>query len=173
MPARKPPPEKPANKRVVLIDDHALMRRGLKALIESESDMLVCAEAATRAAGFDADLSEKPDPVIADLSLGDSDGMELIKDLHRRLPLLPVLVLSMHDEEVYAERALRAGARGYLAKKEMDDTVLIAIRRVLAGEIHTSDTIARKLTGNLRMAARSGRPTASIGSATVNSRCSA
>ena len=118
MPARKPPPEKPANKRVVLIDDHALMRRGLKALIESESDMLVCAEAATRAAGYDAALSEKPDLVIADLSLGDSDGMELIKDLHRRLPLLPVPVLSIHEEEVYAERALRAGARGYLAKKK-------------------------------------------------------
>ncbi len=125
MPARKKQPEEPAKQRILLVDDHALLRRGLAALIETESGLMVCAAAATRQAGLDAIASSKPDLVIADLSLkdgdsGDIDGLELIKDIKARFPHLPVLVLSMHDESVYAERALHAGTHGYVSKKELD-----------------------------------------------------
>jgi DNA-binding NarL/FixJ family response regulator len=148
MPARKTQPKQRAKKRILLIDDHALLRRGLAALIETEPDLVVCGEAATRQAGLEAIASSQPDLVIADLSLqdGDSDGLELIKDIHRRFPRLPVLALSMYEEAVYAERALRAGARGYVTKQELDDTVVAAIRRVLAGEIHASEAMGRKFT---------------------------
>jgi len=133
-----------AKTRILLVDDHALMRRGLKVLIESEPGLTVCAEATSRRAGLDAIASAKPDLVIADLSLKDSDGLEMIKDIKRKFPQLPVLALSMHEESIYAERALRAGARGYLTKQELDDTVLTAIRRVLAGETYTSEAMSRR-----------------------------
>ncbi len=135
----------PPKKRILLVDDHALLRRGLKTLIETEPDLMVCAEASTRQAGLDAIATANPDLVIADLSLKDSDGLEMIKDIKQRFPHLPVLVYSMHDEAAYAGRVLRAGARGYLSKQDRDDIVLIAIRRVLAGEIHTSEAMARYL----------------------------
>ena len=147
MPTSKPRPETPAKKRILLVDDHAMMRRGLMTVIEAELDLMVCAEVATRRAGLNAIVSSKPDLVIADLSLRDSDGVEIIKDIKQRFPDLPVLVLSMHDEAVYAERALRAGARGYVSKQEIDETVLTAIRRVLAGDIHTSRAMSRQFIG--------------------------
>ena len=106
---------------------------------------MVCAEAATRQAGLVAIAAAKPDLVIADLSVADSDGLELIKDIKARFPRLPVLALSMHEEAAYAGRALRAGACGYVTKQELDATVLTAIRRVLAGEIYTSKAISRSL----------------------------
>lgn len=146
MPARRTRSQKPATKRILLVDDHALLRRGLATLIASEPDLRVCAEATTRQAGLDAIAVAKPDLVITDLQLKDSDGLDLIKDLKQRYPRLPVLALSMHDEAIYAERALRAGARGYVTKQELDDTVLTAIRRVLAGEIHTSEAMSRRFT---------------------------
>lgn len=131
-------------KRILIVDDHALLRRGLASLIETEQDLVVCAEADTRQGGLDAIATSKPDLVIADLSLKDSDGLEMIKDIKQRFPGLPVLALSMHEEIIYAERALRAGARGYVTKQELGDTVLTAIRRVLVGEIHTSEAMSRK-----------------------------
>ncbi len=146
MTARRKKPQAPPRKRILLVDDHALLRRGLRTLIETEPDLMVCAEASTRQAGLDAIATAKPDLVIADLSLKDSDGLEMIKDLKQRFPHLPVLACSMHDEAAYAGRVLRAGARGYLSKQEADDiVVLTAIRRVLAGEIHTSEAMARHL----------------------------
>jgi DNA-binding NarL/FixJ family response regulator len=146
MPARKPKTKPPAHTRIFLVDDHALLRRGLAALIETEPDLVVCSQAATRQAGLDAIAAAKPDLVIADLQLKDSDGLELIKDLKVRYPRLPVLALSMHEEAIYAERALRAGARGYVTKQDLEDTVLTAIRRVLAGDIHTSEAMGRRFT---------------------------
>ena len=143
MPDRKTPPPEPARTRILLVDDHALFRRGLTALIETEPDLVVCAEAATHQAGLNAIAAAKPDLVIADLSVVDSDGLELIKDIKTRFPRLPVLALSMHEGATYAERALRAGARGYVAKEELDGTVLTAIRRVLAGGIYTSEAMSR------------------------------
>jgi len=146
MSARRTQPKEPAKKRIVLVDDHALLRRGLRTLIETEPGLVVCAEADTREGGLDAIDSSKPDLVIADLSLRGSDGLQMIKDIKQRFPRLPVLALSAHEEEIYAERALRAGARGYVTKQEIGDTVLTAIRRVLAGEIHTSEAMSRKFT---------------------------
>ena len=144
MPMIKARPKETVKKRILLVDDHALLRRGLRTLIETDPDLMVCAEADTREGGLDAITSSKPDLVIADLSLRNSDGLQMIKDIKQRSPRLPVLALSMHEEEIYAERVLRAGARGYVTKKELDDTVLTAIRRVLAGEIHTSEAMSRK-----------------------------
>lgn len=132
-----------AKKRILLVEDHALMRRGLTTLIESEPDLCVCAEADTREAGLEAVASSTPDLVITDLSLKDSDGLGLIKDIKQCFPDLPVLALSMHDESIYAERALRAGASGYVSKQELDETVLIAVRRLLAGDIHLSEAMSR------------------------------
>ena len=137
-------PKPPAKTRILLVDDHALLRHGLTALIATEPDLMVCAEAATREEGLKAIATTQPDLVIADLSLKDSDGLQLIKDIKRQFPQLPVLTLSMSAEEVYAERALRAGARGYVTKHELDETVLIAIRRVLAGELYTSEAMSRR-----------------------------
>lgn len=158
MTARKPPSQAPAKTRILLVDDHALLRRGLTTLIECEPDLTVCAAAATRRAGLEAIAATQPDLVIADLSLKEAvdDGLEMIKDIKRRFPGLPVLVLSMRDEAIYAERALRAGARGYVSKEELDDTVLTAIRRVLAGEIHTSEAMGRTFTRKFMAGAERG-----------------
>lgn len=130
--------------RILLVDDHALFRRGVASLIETEPDLIVCAEADARHPAIEAIKTTNPDLVIADLSLRESDGLELIKDIKRLSPRLPVLVLSMHQESQYAERALHAGARGYLTKSEFGDSVLLAIRRLLAGEIHTSEAMMRQ-----------------------------
>jgi DNA-binding NarL/FixJ family response regulator len=146
MPDRRPTRRNAVTKtRILLVDDHALFRRGLASLIETEPDLAVCAEADSHQSALEAIAVREPALVIADLSLKNSEGLELIKDIKRRWPGLPVLVLSMHDESVHAERALQAGARGYVTKQDFSDTVLAAIRRLLAGEIHTSEAIARKL----------------------------
>jgi DNA-binding NarL/FixJ family response regulator len=135
----------PATKSIVIVDDHPVVRRGLAALIESEPDLAVCAEAATYQAALEAVREHQPDLVIADLALEGRDGLDLIKDLKARQPEIPALVLSMHDEMVYAERCLRAGARGYVTKQQLDDTVLTAIRRLLAGETYMSAQLQARL----------------------------
>ena len=140
----KPPPKRRTPKKVLIVDDHPMMRRGLASLIENESDLVVCGEAATSQAALKAIRQSRPDLVIIDLSLKDSDGLDLIKDMKLRHPKTPALVLSLHDESLYAERAFRAGARGYVAKHEMDETVLVAIRRVLAGERHISERMSAR-----------------------------
>jgi DNA-binding NarL/FixJ family response regulator len=132
-------------RNVLLVDDHAIVRQGLAQLVEGESDLTVCAEAEDAQQAIDAVESLHPDIAVVDLSLGGRDGIELIKDLKHRSPDLPVLVLSMHDESLYAERALRAGARGYIMKEESADKVLTALRRILGGEIYVSDEIQGKM----------------------------
>ncbi len=149
MPASQTETQVPPKTRILIVDDHALVRRGLASLIETHADLGICGEAETRQAGLEAIDALNPDLVIADLSLRDSDGLEMIKDIKQRFPGLPVLALSMHEEATYAERALRAGARGYVTKQDLDGTVLTAIRRLLAGEIHTSDAMSRKLMQKL------------------------
>jgi len=138
----------PEKKAVLIVDDHPLMRRGLTALIDGESDLLVCAEATTRRAALEATARHAPDLALVDLALeGGDDGLQLVKALKISHPTIPALVLSMHPEGVYAERALRAGAHGYLAKHEAGETVLFAIRRVLAGKIYVSEALAMELAG--------------------------
>ncbi len=146
------PPEargQPDQRRSILIvDDHPMLRRGLASLIESEPGLSVRGEAATRTAALDAIRASPPDLVIVDLMLGDSHGLDLVKDMKIRHPRIPALVLSMHDEALYAERSLRAGARGYVTKQELDDTLLTAIQRVLAGEIYMSGKLQARLAAD-------------------------
>ena len=132
-------------KKILIVDDHPVLRRGLASLIESEPDLAVCGEAASCEAALAAVRDRRPDLVIVDLQLEGGDGLDLVKDLKQRHPALPALVLSMHDESVYAERALRAGARGYVTKQQLDETVLAAIRRLLAGETWMSPELEAQL----------------------------
>ena len=145
MSAVTPKQGRPGRKTILIVDDHPMLRRGLAALIESEPDLAVCGEAATYQAALEATRESQPDLVIVDLALDGRDGLDLIKDMKARHSEVPALVLSMHDEAVYAERCLRAGARGYVTKQELDDTVLTAIRRLLAGEVYMSDKLQRRL----------------------------
>jgi DNA-binding NarL/FixJ family response regulator len=137
--AKKPRPEM---KRLLLVDDHPIMRHGLVQLISAEPDLEVCAEAGNAAEGMTAAAKQNPDLVIADLTLPDKHGLEFIKDLRALHPDLQIMVLSMHDESLYAERALRAGARGYLMKEAAAEHLIRAVRRVLGGDIYLSDKMA-------------------------------
>ncbi len=138
-------PIRHVRKRVLVVDDHPILRRGLTALIESEPGLAVCGAVGTRAAALEAIRESQPDLAIVDLALGDEDGLDLVKEIKARYPKVPSLVLSMHDEVVYAERALSAGALGYVAKQDLDETVLGAVRRALAGERYMSEALQRRL----------------------------
>ena len=140
----KPAPN--GRKRTVLIvDDHPLLRDGLAKVINQQSDLAVCGEAADARAGLAAVAKLRPDVAIVDLTMDEGNGLDLIKDLHLRQPDLPVLVLSMHHENLYAERAVRAGARGYVMKREPVAAVLAALRKVLAGQMAFSEETVRRL----------------------------
>ena len=130
---------------ILIVDDHPIVRQGLVLLINQEKDLEVCGQAEDAHEAMQAIRQLSPDMVIVDLSLKDTSGMELIKDLKIQHPDLPVLTLSMYDEAVYGERALRAGARGYVMKQEATGKVVTAIRRVLAGEVYVSDGMAAKM----------------------------
>ncbi len=133
-------------KAIIIADDHPLMRRGLTALIDSEPDLVVSGEAGACGTALQAIARRPPDLAIIDLSLeGGEDGLDLVKALKIRSPPIPSLVLSMHPEAIYAERALRAGARGYLSKQQLGETVLVAIRRVLSGRIYMSEALGMDL----------------------------
>ena len=140
-------PAAPARRKrqVLIVDDHPLLRDGLAKVINQQADLAVCGEAADARAGLAAAAKLRPDVVIADLTMDEGNGLDLIKDLHLRQPGLPVLVLSMHHENLYAERAVRAGARGYVMKREPIAAVLAALRKVLAGQMALSDEIVRRL----------------------------
>lgn len=136
-------PEPPARRRILIVDDHPLIRRGLTALIDSEPDLVVCAEAATPQAGFDAIASSSPDLVITDLSMGGGAdaGLSLVNNIRSGYADLPVLVLTIHDASHYARRAFSAGANGFVSKQELGETLLVAIRSVLKGEQYLSPKI--------------------------------
>lgn len=131
--------------RVLLVEDHPTMREGLIRVIEREADLTVCGEAETVQQALEQIAASGPDVVIVDISLGDRSGIDLIKDIKVRYPRLPVLVHSMHDESVYAERSLRAGAHGYISKKEPPQKLLQAIRDVRRGEISLSEAMTRQI----------------------------
>lgn len=134
---------------VLIVDDHPIVRQGLAQLINQEHDLEVCGQAEDAHEAMQAIRKLQPDLVIVDISLKDTSGMELIKDLKIQRPDLPVLTLSMHDEEVYGERALRAGAKGYIMKQEATEKVVTAIRRVLAGEVYVSNGMAARMVSRL------------------------
>jgi DNA-binding NarL/FixJ family response regulator len=131
--------------RILIVDDHPIMRQGLAQLINSEPDLTVCCEAASAGQALDTIACGAPDLVLADISLPDKNGLELIKDVQALQPGLPVLVLSMHDEAIYAERVLRAGGRGYIMKQEGAAKVMEAIRQVLNGQIYVSAKMSAKI----------------------------
>ena len=135
--------------RILLVDDHPLVRERLTEVLNREPDLHVSGEAEDRHEALEAIRASRPGLVIVDLTLKNSDGMELIKDIHHRWPALPMLVVSMHDESLYAERVIRAGARGYITKQEATRNILLAVRRVLAGGIYLNDKIAARIIGRL------------------------
>jgi len=150
MPRKTQSSTEPRGKRTILIvDDHPIVRQGLAQLINQESDLVVCGQAEDAHDAILAIRKYDPDLVIVDISLKDTSGVELIKDLKVQYPDLPVLTLSMHDEAIYGERALRAGARGYIMKQEATEKVVTAIRRVLAGEVYVSDGMAAKMVSKM------------------------
>jgi len=132
-------------KCVFVVDDHPLLRQGLALMIDREPDLMVCGEAEEAQAALKEVAARKPDILIVDISLKGPDGIDLLKNLRALYPDLPVLILSMHDESIYAERALRARANGYIMKQEATEKVLVAIRRILAGDIYLSEKMANKL----------------------------
>ena len=132
-------------KRILIVDDHPMMRQGLAQLISSEPDLTVCCEADTARQAFEAIGRGKPDLALVDISLPDKNGLELIKDIQAMYPSLPLLVVSMHDESLYAERVLRAGGRGYVMKQEGGKVLMQAIRQVLAGQIYVSDKMSARI----------------------------
>ena len=136
--ARKQRKDASYQRRILIVDDHPIFRKGIVMLMEHEPDILICGEAETAAEALGLVERLELDLVIADISLKDTNGIELVKSLRALRPRLPVLVLSMHDESLYAERALRAGARGYLMKQAPPDQVVTAIRQVLRGELYLS-----------------------------------
>src|SRR5579871_1000487 len=131
--------------KVFVVDDHPIIRQGLALMINREPDLTVCGEAQDAHTAIQAVATAKPDIMIVDISLTGPDGLDLLKDIRMRYPELPVLILSMHDEGIYAERALRAGAQGYIMKQEATEKVLVALRRILSGEIYVSDRIANSM----------------------------
>lgn len=136
-------PEK--KKSVLIVDDHPMMREGLIQLIGHESDLQLCGEAGDAHEALEKVNASKPDLVVTDITLPGKSGIELIKDIHAMQPGLLVLVISMHDEALYVERVLRAGARGYIMKQEGGKKILEAIRQVLGGKIYVSEKMSAKI----------------------------
>jgi DNA-binding NarL/FixJ family response regulator len=126
----------------LIVDDHPIVRQGLRRMIETESDLVVCGEVQTEREARAAIRALLPDAVIVDLSLVQGDGLELVRDVHAQCPELPMLVLSMHDELIFGERLLAAGATGYIMKQAASDQLLVALRRVLSGGVYVSDGLA-------------------------------
>jgi len=147
-----------AKKKVFVVDDHPIVRQGLALLINRELDLTVCGEAEDAHAAVHSVTTAKPDILIVDISLNGPDGLDLLKDVRMRYPDLPVLILSMHDESIYAERALRAGAQGYIMKQEATEKVLVALRRILSGEIYVSERIANRMLQRYIGSPSGGRP---------------
>lgn len=147
-----PPPPAVSGARkisVFVVDDHPLVRQGLGQVINAEHDLIVCGEAESAAKALHGIETKKPDLVIVDISLRGNNGLELIKNIKAIHHNLPILVFSMHDECVYAQRALRAGARAYVMKQESADKIIAAIRRIMTGDIYVSNRVADQVLHQL------------------------
>jgi len=135
--------------RIVLVDDHPMVRERLAEVIAREPGLAVCGEAESRAQALEVVAASEPDLVIIDLSLKDSSGLDLIKDLHRHYPRLLMLVLSMHDDALHAQRAMRAGASGYITKQEATRKILLAVRQVLQGGVYLAEAMFSQFTSQM------------------------
>ncbi|MBX7148346.1 response regulator transcription factor [bacterium] len=132
-------------KKVMVVDDHPIIRHGIIQLINQENDLTVCGQGGDIRSALEAIRHHYPDVVLVDISLKGGSGLDLIKEMREQFPGLPSLVVSMHDESVYAERALRAGAKGYIMKQEATDSMINAIRMVLKGDVYLSGRLKEKL----------------------------
>ena len=137
--------------KILIVDDHPIFRMGMKALINQAEDFTVCAVAEDISAARKALAANIPDMAIIDISLAEDNGLELVKEISSSSKNIPVLVLSMHDETVWAERAIRAGARGYVMKKEASDSVIAALRNIREGRIHASNDMVTLLLDKLQV----------------------
>lgn len=146
--------------RLLILDDHPMMREGLAQLINNEPDLIVCGQAGTGVEGLELVTKLKPDLLLADISLPDRSGIEVIKDSLALHPEVPVLVISMHDETLYAERILRAGARGYIMKQEGGQKLMAAIRQVLNGKVYVSEKMSASILESFSGRAASASRTA-------------
>jgi DNA-binding NarL/FixJ family response regulator len=144
-----PPISMARRRRIFLGDDHPLVREGLTNLINGQSDLMVCGEAEDWAGAVDGIAKTRPEVALIDISLKNESGLELVKNLDNQFPLVALIVLSMHDEALYAERALRAGARGYVMKRETSKSVLTCIRRVLEGGVYVSERVVNSMARRL------------------------
>jgi DNA-binding NarL/FixJ family response regulator len=142
-------PVKKGQRKIVVVDDHPLVRRGVAQLLSQEKDLMACGEAENAIQAMEIIAQCKPDAVILDISMKGMNGIELIKNLRKQNSKLPILVVSMHEEIFYAERSLKAGARGYLMKQEATDKVVTALRKILGGEIYLSERMSAKLLSGL------------------------
>ncbi len=131
--------------RVMIVDDHPIVRKGIRALLEQEADLSVCGEAESVGQALKEIDATAPDIIIADIALKGSDGLELIKSIRYAGSDIPVLVMSMYDEALYAQRALRAGANGYIMKEAVDDNIVQAIRDILSGDIYVSQAVRQRI----------------------------
>lgn len=145
MNSETPPTTTNSRKRVLLVDDHAVVRKGLAAIIAEEQDLMVCGEAESAPQALEAMRRFDPDVALLDISMPGTNGIELVKAMLAERPKLPILMLSVHDESLYALRALRAGAKGYLMKAEAVSEVFAALRKVLNGEIYVSPRFGERL----------------------------
>ena len=146
-------------RRLVIVDDHPIVRRGIQSLIAQETDLEICGEAAGAAEALGVIRTTHPDVVVIDISLNGTDGIELTKSVRAEFAKLPILIMSMHDESIYAERVLRCGANGYVMKQEIADHIVNALRTILKGEIYVSDPVRQNLLGRI-----SGKAEVSTGS---------
>jgi len=136
-------------KKILLVEDHPIFRLGLSELINQEEDLQVCGEAENVSGAWALIPRLQPDLIVADITLENSDGLELVKEVNRHFRHIPVLILSMHDEFLYAERALHAGARGYIMKQEAMESVVTAIRQVLEGKVYLHERVKEHILGHL------------------------
>lgn len=143
--------------RILIVDDHPLVRESLKKIIQREPDLTVCGEAEDCDQALKLAAHVAPKLAIVDLTLKNSHGLELVKDLSHQHPSVQILVLSMHDEKFHAERAIRAGARGYITKQESSATILLAIRQVLSGQIYWSERAAACVVSKIARPSHSGK----------------
>ena len=155
----RPPGTVTRKSRVLVVDDHPLVREGLANLINAQDDLIVCGEAEDSAQAIAGIVKARPDVALIDISLKTESGLELVKHLRSQFPQVALIVLSMHDEALYAERALRAGARGYVMKREASKNVLASVRRVLEGGVYVSERIVNRVA--LRLASSRAAPASS------------
>ena len=146
MPKKNPPNDAPAKKRVLIVDDHPIFRAGLTGLVNLETELTVCGEANDAAQAMQAVEKLHPDLVLLDMSLPGKGGLELLKDIRAIAPQMPVLIISMHDETLYAERVIKAGGRGYIMKQEGPDKMRDAITKVLNGQVYASGDAGRRFS---------------------------